>query len=152
VYVVISLVGSVVAPSPGSTISSTIGMSLLFSLYTFVYALPWSIGALLLAGGPLAWLLGLTLRRVRAIWPHLLAFAVLGAAVGGTTAWVATTVMSGTSAGLGLTVPAAVVTAGSVVFGWWRASRRALADDARLARYAEAVAVAAAPTAEPPAP
>ncbi|GAA1808399.1 hypothetical protein [Agromyces neolithicus] len=128
-YPVMSL-GSFLLYPPSSGSTDVLVFALLGSVMMFVFALPWSIGALVMVGGPTAWLLGLALRRVRPIWVHLIAFAVLGAVVGGATAWTAGAVMTGSASSFGYTLPGALVTGASVAYGWRRTARRALADDA----------------------
>lgn len=128
-------------PASVESLPSMLGYSLLGIAFSFGYALPWSIGALLLVGGPAAWLLGLSLRRVRAISFHLVCFVLLGLVVGSVTMWVATQTMGifyDGSAAIVFTVVAAVATGAAVAYGWRRTARRALADDARLARYVAA--------------
>jgi len=88
---------------------------------------------------PVARAIGRALRRERRRWPHLLAFAGLGAAASVVAAIVVGLAMWAASAGshgpapLTFTLPfgllLAPVAAGSAAFGWWRASRRALTRD-----------------------
>jgi cation transport ATPase len=93
-----------------------------------------------IAGAPLARAIGRALRRERRSWPHLLAFASLGAVasvlaslVVGLFMWAANAASTGPSP-LSFTLPLglllAPIAAGSSAFGWWRASRRALTGDA----------------------
>ncbi|UOQ90740.1 hypothetical protein MUN74_07510 [Agromyces endophyticus] len=117
------------------------GSSMSLGLFWSVFAFLWSVGALLLLGGPLAWLLGRSLRRVpRSFW-HLIAFGALGLVVGAVTTLVATQwfgfwpVWSSLSAMS--TAIAAVSTAIAVAFGWRRTAKRALAGDARLRASAD---------------
>jgi len=54
-------------------------------VYTPMFAAPWSLGALLLIGAPMAFLLGTALRRISYRAIHLAAFGGLGLAVGAMT-------------------------------------------------------------------
>src|SRR5690606_26105263 len=98
--------------------------------------LPWSFGALAMLGVPLAIALGLLLRRVPNFRIHLLAFALLGAAVGSATTvvffglsdWSSPTDIRGT-----VTVVNTILCAACVAAGWWSTASPALAEDARLA-------------------
>ncbi|MCD2443597.1 hypothetical protein LQ757_15060 [Agromyces sp. SYSU K20354] len=132
-YPLIIVVAALMSSDPATAISSAWAQALMWGilgiLWSFVFALPWSLGALVLLGGPAAWVLGLTLRRVRSIGVHLVLFAILGLGVGGLTAWLASSTMS-TGAGIPYAVIGAVVTAVSVAYGWHRTARRALKDDA----------------------
>ncbi len=97
----------------------------------------------MLAGLPIAWLLGRMLRHVRPVGVHVAVFAALGAVVGAAVA----VVMGATSYG----GPVSVLTgaygvvlvalcAASVAVGWWRASREARwsrGADHRRHRHAE---------------
>ncbi|MDQ2697562.1 MAG: hypothetical protein M3Y46_02080 [Actinomycetota bacterium] len=89
---------------------------------------------------PIARAVGRALRRERRRWPHLLAFAGLGAVASvlastivGLLIWAASAGNTGPNP-LTFTVPfgllLAPLAAGSSAWGWWRASRRALAHDA----------------------
>lgn len=93
---------------------------------------------------PIAWLLGRALRRERRRRMHLLAFAALGAV--STVLWAVVFGLAVTSAWshpgdldyiIGIVLPlgvtAAPAGAGAAAFGWHRAMRQALADDAEVA-------------------
>lgn len=97
-------------------------------LFSFGYAVPWSIGALVLVGGPAAWLLGRSLRRVRAMRWHLVAFAVLGLVMGLAASVIATASMQ-LPQGSFFVLIATPATAVAVAFGWWRTASWALRDD-----------------------
>ncbi|UOQ90741.1 hypothetical protein MUN74_07515 [Agromyces endophyticus] len=135
-YPVMSIVVALSSPDPFESVKSAVGWALLVVMMSFLYALPWSIGALLLIGGPAAWGLGLGLRRVASLRVHLVAFALLGAVVGAVVAWIAGTIMSMGASATVFAIDAAVVTGASVAYGWRRTARRALADDARLIGHA----------------
>jgi hypothetical protein len=134
-YPAIILVEALTAPAadPGQAVSDTWAQALAWGLLgivmTFVFALPWSLGALVLVGAPAAWLLGIALQRVRSFPVHLALFAILGLVVGAVTAWLASSTMS-TGAGIPYVAIGALVTAASVAYGWWRTASRALRDDA----------------------
>lgn len=139
-YPAVMLVMLIGAP-PTSIESGLTGLTygLLGIPFTFGYALPWSIGALMLVGGPAAWGLGVALRRIGAIRVHLLCFALLGAIVGAVTAWVACQTMGLFPEGSGaliFTAAGAIVTGASVAFGWRRTAKSALADDALFREHA----------------
>lgn len=95
--------------------------------------LPWSFGALLVLGVPLAIALGLAMRTVADRRIHLACFALLGAAVGLATTLVFVAVNGWDFDPPGM-VPAAVVNTllcgASVAFGWWFTATRALRADA----------------------
>lgn len=93
----------------------------------------------IIAATPVARAIGRALRRERRRWPHLLAFGGLGAVASvvvstivGLLMWSATGGNAGPNP-LTFMVPfgllLAPVAAGSAAWGWWRASRRALARD-----------------------
>lgn len=121
---------SLVQPDRLSSFESAVGYVPVMLLFSFGYAMPWSIGALVLVGGPAAWLLGRSLRRVRAMRRHLVAFALLGLAVGLATSAIATATMQfpGSQGPIFVLIatPAAAV---AVAFGWWRTASWALRDD-----------------------
>jgi len=100
-----------------------------------IVLVPWSGGALVAAGAPLALVIGLALRRSPSPAVHLTSFTVLGAVVG-----VATTCVYALSfhtqglQNLVLIVLMGATTAGAVGFGWWRTSSLALRDDAERMR------------------
>lgn len=102
-----------------------------WALIVVLNALTWSFGALV-AGAPLAWMLGRMLRRVPRVGIHLLAFAVLGAIVGVATTWVAIATMSGPrTTGVAVLAALHVIAATVAVgIGWWSTARRALREDA----------------------
>jgi hypothetical protein len=97
------------------------------------YTVPWSLGALAV-GSPLAYGLGILLRRVTSVPTHLVAFTVLGAGIGA-----ATTALALFSQGFDSSSspgayfwPGALVTAAAaaaVSLGWWHTARRALRRD-----------------------
>ena len=142
-YPAIIVVAALTAPGadPGQAASDTWAQALAWGLLgivmTFAFALPWSIGALVLVGAPAAWLLGIALRRVRSFPVHLALFSTLGLGVGGLTAWLATSTMS-MGAGIPYVAIGAVVTAAAVAYGWRRTASRALRDDAVALEQASA--------------
>lgn len=122
-----NLAGTLLTPEPRWTASSISG-SFAILLFSYIWEIPWTLAGLALVGGPCAWLLGLALRRVRSLRVHLVAFGLLGLVVGALMSWLAGTVM-----GLGplSAVPSGALVAGfAVPYGWYRAARRALAEDA----------------------
>ncbi|WP_022891062.1 hypothetical protein [Agromyces subbeticus] len=116
-------------PDPSGSFGSAIGYVPLMLVFSFGYAMPWSIGALMLFG-PAAWLLGRSLRRVSAMRWHLIAFALLGLVVGLATSVIATATMqlpgSQSSFFVLIATPATMI---AVAFGWWRTASWALRDD-----------------------
>ena len=142
-YPVIIVVAGLTAPGadPDQAISDTWALALAWGLLgivmTFVFALPWSIGALMLVGAPAAWLLGMSLRRVRSFPVHLTLFAMLGLGVGALTAWLASSTMS-MGDGIPYVEIGGLVTAASVAHGWRRTASRALREDAVLTEQAPA--------------
>lgn len=106
---------------------------------SFVFIAPVTLVLLVLAT-PLARRIGHALRRERRRWPHLLAFAALGAVLCIVGSVLVGFTMWATNSGLASPNPipvtatvgamAAPLAAGSAAFGWWRTSRRALAADA----------------------
>jgi len=108
-----------------------------------LYAVPWSAGALLALGVPLALVLGLLLRGVASVRLHLICFAALGAFVGGVTTvvqlWSRTIPQPGVTyygdqpsvwdllpGSVPLLVSMQLITAIGVTLGWWITARRAL--------------------------
>jgi hypothetical protein len=100
-----------------------------------------------IAATPVARAVARALRRERRRWPHLLAFAGLGAVasvaastVAGLLMWAATAEPSGPIP-LEFTLPfgllLAPIAAASSAWGWWRTSRRALARDAAIEAQGE---------------
>ena len=95
---------------------------------------------------PLIWLIGYCLRRVRWAWVHLLAFAILGAAL----AALAMTVFEVSKDDVPLQKEPLVVTVITVIsaaampLGWWLSSRRALRIDAQMVGVRERLAAASA--------
>lgn len=136
---VASIVTAFTTPDPLDAVVDGISWALFAVLMTFLYALPWSIGALLFVGGPAAWLLGLALRRVSSSTVHLLAFAALGLAVGALTMWIPiwlTPEGAGSQVSPGFALAGAAVTGASVAYGWRFTAMRALADDALFREHA----------------
>lgn len=104
-------------------------------LFTYIYAVPFSIGALLV-GGALAYAIGHSLRRVRHRGVHLAAFALLGLTVGAATTllFIALTfgfALPAPTLTIGAPIGLAATTALAVAFGWNCTARRALRADAR---------------------
>ncbi|MFB9307770.1 hypothetical protein BJY17_002759 [Agromyces hippuratus] len=121
---------SLAQPDRFSSFESAVGYVPAMLLFSFGYAMPWSIGALMLVGGPAAWLLGRSLRRVRAMRWHLVGFAVLGLVVGLATSVIATATMQFPgSQGSIFVLIATPATTVAVAFGWWRTASWALRDD-----------------------
>ncbi|MFK4730398.1 hypothetical protein ROT00_11980 [Agromyces mediolanus] len=126
VFALVGTIGSIVAPATPDSVAQSIGLGLVSAFYAFLFQTPWTLGALL-GGGVLAWLLGWAMQRVRALGLHLAAFATLGLAIGVVASWNATGAM-GNGPSL-LVVPAALVSAAAVAFGWrWTAVRALRAD------------------------
>lgn len=124
-----NLAGSLLTTEP-QWVANAINGSLYVLLFGYIWEIPWTLAGLALVGGPCAWLLGLALRRVRSLRVHLAAFGLLGLVVGALMASLAGTIM-----GLGpiSAVPSGALVAGvAVPYGWYRAAKRALGDDARF--------------------
>jgi hypothetical protein len=113
---------------------------------TFVGVIPFTLLTVVVAT-PVARAIGRALRRERRRWPHLLAFAGLGAVtsvlvstVAGLLMWTATAEQGGPIP-LEFTLPfgllLAPIAAASSAWGWWRTSRRALARDAAIEAQGE---------------
>ncbi|MFE6255615.1 hypothetical protein [Agromyces sp. NPDC057865] len=97
--------------------------------------LPWSIAAALL-GSPFAYTLGMSLRRVQALWVHLAAFTVLGVGIGVATAAIAViTELLPAPAMVGFVLASGI----AVPLGWYRTVRRALENDELAAASVDAV-------------
>lgn len=117
---------------------STLASTAMFhwgALVALMYAVPWSLAALLI-GSPLAYVLGWVMRSAASVPGHLVAFTAFGAAVGiGTTTLAFTAPWSGLS-GDGMTavsVPAVTMWIAATVavpLGWRFTSKRALRGDA----------------------
>lgn len=110
----------------------TVAYQLMWSLYGVVIAFLWtlvcSLVTVVFIGAPLAWLLGKTLRRVRAKAAHLALFALLGVVIG---AGVSTFAVPMGDETKWYFVASAVIVAGiAVPYGWWRAASRALRAEA----------------------
>ena len=137
-YPVVLIMIALRAPDPFEALAQAVSWWLLGIVFTFMYALPWSIGVLVLVGAPAAWMLGLALRRVRAIRVHLVAFTTLGLVVGGATMWFQDVLVQDAAdpVPLELAIAGAIVTGASVAWGWRRTAKRALADDALLMQSA----------------
>lgn len=117
------------APDPFGAFGASLAYVPAMLLASLLFALPWSVGALVLLGGPAAWVLGRALRRVRGRRWHLIAFTALGLGVGFAVSSIATTTMQ---PGWGLSpfvVIGSPATAVAVAYGWWRTASRALSDD-----------------------
>ncbi|GAB3609207.1 hypothetical protein GCM10027414_13320 [Humibacter ginsengiterrae] len=106
---VIALVSGAIVPwglPPGSTSNiwaAAVSSAAIGLIFGAVYGLPFSVAALLV-GAPLAYLLGLSLRRVRADAVHLMAFALFGLVLGALTTTAADMTM-GAIGGSGLQLP-----------------------------------------------
>jgi len=97
--------------------------------------LPWSIAAVIL-GSPFAYILGISLRRVRALWVHVAAFTVLGVAISVATAAIAViTEFIPAPAMVGFVLASGI----AVPLGWYRIARRALENDEIAAASVDAV-------------
>jgi hypothetical protein len=114
----ISLVTGMILSLPG-----TLGFMILAALF----GAPTSVAALFL-GSPCAYLLGHTLRRCGRDGVHLTAFSIYGLIVGfATIAAFQAVFLPGQWA---ILIPYAIAAGVAVPLGWWKTSRRALADDA----------------------
>lgn len=131
-----------------------LGVDLTFApailIYTSVFAAPWSFGALLLVGAPMAFMLGTGMRRRRYSVAHLGAFTGLGAFVGAAGIvtwqwWIRWPAPGVTIRSLAvrspweeldwaLTLALALMTAVAVPLGWRFTMRRALLADPREPR------------------
>lgn len=130
VYTSMGVAAAFAAPDPFSAFGASLAYVPAMLLASLLFALPWSVGALVLLGGPAAWVLGRALRRVRGRRWHLIAFTVLGLGVGLAVSSIATATMQ---PGWGLSpfvVIGSPATAVAVAYGWWRTASRALSDDA----------------------
>lgn len=108
--------------------ANSIAGSFYILLVGYIWEIPWTLAGLAIVGGPCAWLLGLALRRVRSLRVHLLAFGLLGLVVGALMSWLTGTVM-GLDV-IGVVASGALVAGVAVPYGWYRAAKRALAEDA----------------------
>ncbi|QEW03864.1 hypothetical protein [Microbacterium lushaniae] len=93
---------------------------------------PWSLGALVV-GAPVAYAIGMLMRRQsRIIW-HLVAFSAFGLGVGAVTTCLAVWLQPQWLGATGFISPSTVLVALSaapaVALGWWHTARRALAVD-----------------------
>lgn len=102
-----------------------------------VMYVPWSLGALVVAGIPLAALLGRALRRTTQIATHLTCFAILGVLVGTAATLLALQVHSLTPLDTGWAIIVTVNilgTGAASAGGWWFTASRALRADAAAAQ------------------
>ncbi|GAB3155883.1 hypothetical protein GCM10027058_29030 [Microbacterium neimengense] len=117
-----------------STLAST-AMLHWGALIALMYAVPWSLAALLI-GSPLAYGLGWMLRTAASMPLHLVAFTVFGAAIGVGTTTVAFAAPWSDLSGDGMnavSVPAVAMWIAATVavpLGWRFTSKRALRSDA----------------------
>lgn len=139
-YPVMLIVMALWSPNPFESMANAVSWAFLGILMSAFYALPWSIGTLVLIGGPSAWVLGLAFRRVESFRVHLVAFALLGALVGAVVGWIAGTSMTIAASAAAFAIDGAIVTGASVAYGWRRTATRALADDALFLEQASAEA------------
>lgn len=131
----VAIVVTIASPHDPQTLGIAISVILIATLTALV---PITVLTLIVMT-PIARAIGRRLRREPRRWPHLLAFGGLGvvasaaaSAVVGLLMWAATSGSTGANplsviAPIGLLL--APIAGGSAAWGWWRASRRALARD-----------------------
>ncbi|MCR2814606.1 hypothetical protein [Microbacterium jiangjiandongii] len=126
-----------------------------FVVVAAVFYLPWSVGALIV-GAPAAYLLGWSLRRIRPMIVHVLAFGALGAGIGLVATALFLLVRGDGDGGALYYLVNVALSAVCVPLGWYWTARRALrprvgaidhdavAEDAAVARGAAGAPGAAA--------
>ncbi|MBX3103941.1 MAG: hypothetical protein KF867_03105 [Cryobacterium sp.] len=122
-----------------------------------IISLPSSLLVDFVIGVPLAYGIGKMLRKVKKIWIHLPSFLVLGIAVGVSAGYLSWRLLWGrndsmssgndSAFGIAFVVTLTLLTAISVLLGWFLAYSRAMRSDAKLRTSAEALTqnVVAAP-------